>query len=83
MDLTGLLGALVVGGIAGFLAGQLMKGRGFGLIGNIVVGLVGSALFGWLFGNFNLLNAPMLNEIAGGTIGAAVLLLLIGLIKSS
>ena len=83
MDITGLLVALLIGGIAGFLAGQLVKGRGFGLIGNIIVGILGAVLFGFLFGNFNLLGSPMLNEIAGGTIGAVILLLIIGLIKKA
>ena len=83
MDLTGLLIALVIGAVAGFLAGQIVKGHGFGLIGNIIVGIVGALIFGALFGNFNFLNSPMLNEIAGGTIGAVVLLLLIGLIRKA
>ena len=83
MDITGLLVALLIGDIAGFLAGQLVKGRGFGLIGNIIVGILGAVLFGFLFGNFNLLGSPMLNEIAGGTIGAVILLLIIGLIKKA
>jgi uncharacterized membrane protein YeaQ/YmgE (transglycosylase-associated protein family) len=83
MDITGLLVALVIGAIAGFLAGQIVKGRGFGLIGNIVVGILGALLFGALFGNFNLLNSPMLNEIAGGTIGAVVLLIIISLFKKA
>lgn len=83
MNLTGLLVALLIGAIAGFLAGQIVKGHGFGLIGNIIVGVVGALLFGFLFGNFNLLNSPMLNEIAGGTIGAVVLLFLIGLIRKA
>lgn len=83
MDLTGLLIALVIGAVAGFLAGQIVKGHGFGLLGNIIVGIVGALVFGALFGNFNLLNAPMLNEIAGGTIGAVVLLFLIGLIRKA
>lgn len=83
MDITGLLIALLIGAIAGFLAGQVVKGHGFGLIGNIVVGVVGALIFGALFGNFNLLNSPMLNEIAGGTIGAILLLFFIGLIRKT
>ena len=83
MDLTGLLIALVIGAIAGFLAGQIVKGHGFGLLGNIIVGIVGALIFGAIFGNFNLLNSPMLNEIAGGTIGAVILLFLIGLIRKA
>lgn len=81
MNITGLIIALVVGGVAGFLAGKLVKGHGFGIVGNIVVGIVGSVLFGYLFGNFNLLNSPILNEVAGGTLGAVILLILIGLFK--
>ena len=83
MDITGLLIALGIGAIAGFLAGQIMKGRGFGLLGNIIVGILGAVIFGALFGNFNLLNSPMLNEIAGGTIGAVILMVVISLIKKA
>jgi uncharacterized membrane protein YeaQ/YmgE (transglycosylase-associated protein family) len=81
MNLYGLLIALLVGAVAGFLAGQIVKGHGFGWLGNIIVGVIGAAVFGLLFGNFNLLNSPLLNEIAGGTIGAVILLLGIGFFK--
>lgn len=83
MNLTGLLIALLIGAIAGFLAGQIMKGSGFGVVGNIIVGVLGAVIFGALFGNFNLLSSPMLNEIAGGTIGAVILLFVIGLFKKA
>lgn len=83
MNITGILIALIIGAIAGFLAGQIVKGHGFGLLGNIVVGIVGAAVFGFLFGNFNLLNSAILNEVAGGTIGAVVLLLVISLVKKA
>lgn len=83
MDITGLLVALLIGAIAGFLAGQIMKGRGFGVLGNIIVGILGALLFGFLFGNFNLLNSPILNEIAGGTIGAVILLFIVSLVKKA
>lgn len=83
MNVTGLLIALLVGAAAGFLAGQIVKGHGFGLVGNIVVGIVGALVFGALFGSFNLLSSPMLNEIAGGTIGAVILLFVIGLIRKA
>ena len=83
MNITGLIIALLIGAIAGFLAGQIVKGRGFGIVGNIVVGILGALLFGALFGNFNLLNSPMLNEIAGGTIGAVILLLIVSFIKKA
>ncbi len=45
---------LVVGAIAGWLAGNIMKGRGFGLIGNIIIGIVGGILGGYLFGLIGL-----------------------------
>ena len=83
MNVTGLIIALLVGAVAGFLAGQLVKGRGFGLVGNIVVGVLGALIFGALFGSFNLLNSPILNEIAGGTIGAVILLVIISLFKKA
>ena len=82
-DIWGLLIALLIGAIAGFLAGQIVKGHGFGLVGNIIVGVVGALVFGFLFGNFNLLNSPLLNEIVGGTLGAVLLLFVIGLIKKA
>jgi uncharacterized membrane protein YeaQ/YmgE (transglycosylase-associated protein family) len=81
MNITGLIIALLIGAVAGFLAGQIVKGHGFGIVGNMIVGILGAVIFGYLFGNFNLLNSPMLNEIAGGTIGAVILLLLIGFFK--
>jgi uncharacterized membrane protein YeaQ/YmgE (transglycosylase-associated protein family) len=83
MDTSGFLITLFIGAIAGFFAGQIVKGHGFGLLGNIVVGIVGSLIFGFLFGNFNLLNSAILNAIAGGTIGAVVLLFLVGLIRKA
>jgi uncharacterized membrane protein YeaQ/YmgE (transglycosylase-associated protein family) len=83
MNITGLLIALLIGAVAGFLAGQVVKGHGFGILGNIIVGILGALVFGYLFGNFNLLNSTILNEIAGGTIGAVILLFLIGLIKKA
>ena len=83
MNITGLLIALVVGAVAGFLAGQIVKGHGFGVVGNIVVGVIGALVFGFLFGNFNVLNSPILNEIAGGTVGAVILLIVIGFFKKA
>lgn len=83
MDITGLIIAPLIGAIAGFLAGQIVKGHGFGIVGNIVVGIVGALLFGLLFGSLNLLNSPILDEIAGGTIGAVILLVVIGFVKKA
>ena len=50
MDITGLIIFLAIGAVAGWLAGNLMKGGGFGLPGNIVVGVIGAVLGGFVFG---------------------------------
>jgi len=50
MDFTSLVIFLAIGAIAGWLAGNLMKGDGFGLLGNIVVGVIGAVVGGWVFG---------------------------------
>ncbi|MDG2015283.1 MAG: GlsB/YeaQ/YmgE family stress response membrane protein [Pirellulaceae bacterium] len=83
MHMGGLLGALLIGAICGFLAGKILKGRGLGILADIVVGILGAAIFGWLFGNFDLFQTPILNEICGGTIGAIILLLVVGLFTKS
>jgi uncharacterized membrane protein YeaQ/YmgE (transglycosylase-associated protein family) len=84
MTLESILIWLVVGLVAGLLAGVIVKGYGFGLVGNIVIGIVGAFLAGWLLPTlgvgFTLGNA-LLTSIAYATIGAVVLLLLIGLVR--
>jgi len=50
MTLVGLIIFLLIGAVAGWLAGVIMKGGGFGVVGNIVVGVIGSLIGGWLFG---------------------------------
>ncbi len=54
MDLWGLLGAMIIGGIAGWLAGKIMRGGGFGILGNIIIGVIGGLLGSWLFGLLNI-----------------------------
>ena len=51
MGLEALIVALIIGAVAGWLAGFVVKGRGFGLIGDIVVGIVGALVANWLFPN--------------------------------
>jgi uncharacterized membrane protein YeaQ/YmgE (transglycosylase-associated protein family) len=75
---------LVVGIIAGFLAGVIVKGYGFGLVGNLVVGVVGAFLAGFLLPavgvSFSIVS-PLFTSIVYATIGAVVLLLLVGLVR--
>ena len=75
---------LLVGAIAGWLAGKLMKGRGFGLVGNIIVGLVGGLLGGWLLGALDApIGSGVVGQILTSLIGASTLLFGIGLFKKS
>jgi uncharacterized membrane protein YeaQ/YmgE (transglycosylase-associated protein family) len=79
----GLIVALIIGALCGMFAGMIVKGHGFGCLGNVVVGVVGSLLFGWLFGNFDILGDGVVSEIVGGTLGAIGLLLVIGLFSKA
>jgi uncharacterized membrane protein YeaQ/YmgE (transglycosylase-associated protein family) len=73
---------LLVGLIAGWLAGQIVKGGGFGLVGDLVVGVIGALIGGFLFPLFiPVIGTPILNAIIVATIGAVILLLLLRLIK--
>ena len=74
---------LIVGAVAGWLAGQIVKGHGFGLLGNIVVGIVGAFLAGWLLPTLglNLGLTGIVSSIIYAAIGAIILLFLIGLFK--
>ena len=71
MDLTGLIIFLAIGAVAGWLAGTLMKGGGFGLLGNIVVGIVGAVLGGFVFGLLGLSATGLIGSIVTATAGAA------------
>jgi uncharacterized membrane protein YeaQ/YmgE (transglycosylase-associated protein family) len=82
MDLQGLLILLVVGAIAGWLAGVIIRGFGFGLIGNIIVGIVGAVIAGWLFPRLGIsLGAGYIGWIISAAIGAVILLFIIGLVR--
>jgi len=82
MDLQGLLILLDVGAIAGWLAGVIMKGYGFGLIGNIIVGILGAVIAGWLLPRLGIsLGAGYISWIINAVIGAVILLFVIGLIR--
>jgi uncharacterized membrane protein YeaQ/YmgE (transglycosylase-associated protein family) len=79
----GLLVLLLVGLIAGWLAGKLVHGRGFGIIGDIVVGIVGAFIGTWLLARLGVaIGGGLIGEIIDATIGAAVLLVLIRLVRA-
>ena len=77
-----LLWFLIVGLVAGWLAWVLVKGGGFGLIGDLVVGVIGAVLGGWLFSTLGAsAGGGLLGSIIVATIGAVVLLFIVRLIK--
>ena len=82
MDITSLLIFLAIGAVSGWLAGVLMKGGGYGLIGDIVVGIVGAVVGGYLFGLLGIsAGGGLIGSIITAVIGAMVLIALIRLIK--
>src|ERR1700730_12813524 len=79
-----LLVILVVGIVAGWLAGQVVRGGGFGLIGDLIVGVIGAFIGDWLLPRLNIyLGSGTVALIINATIGAIVLLVLIRLIAGN
>lgn len=82
VSLQSLLITLFIGGVAGWLAGLVMKGRGFGILGNIVVGIVGAFVGSFALGALGVaIGGGILGSILNAFIGALILLFLISLIK--
>ena len=83
MALESLIVLIIIGAIAGWLDGQIMKGGGFGLIGDIIVGIVGAFIGGWLWSVLGLpgIGPWWLTAIISATIGACILLFIIRLVK--
>ena len=83
MDLTGLLIFLAIGAVAGWLAGTLMKGGGFGLLGNIVVGIIGAVIGGLVFGLVGITTGGLVGSIITATVGAVILIFAVRMIKKA
>ncbi len=81
MSVENLVIFLLIGVAAGWLAGRVMKGRGFGLFGDMVVGVIGSFLGGWLFGVLGISAGGLVGLLVTAFVGAVVLLFLIRLVK--
>jgi uncharacterized membrane protein YeaQ/YmgE (transglycosylase-associated protein family) len=81
----GLVWFLLIGLAAGWLAGKIMKGKGFGLIGDLIVGVVGAILGGWLFSDVLKVNmgAGIIPSLVVALIGAIILIWIIRLIKKA
>jgi uncharacterized membrane protein YeaQ/YmgE (transglycosylase-associated protein family) len=77
-----LLVILFVGLVAGWLAGKVVRGSGFGIIGDIVIGIVGALIASWLFPRLGIhLGTGLVSEIIYSAIGAIILLLVIRLLR--
>ena len=77
-----LLVILLIGAVAGWLAGQIVQGTGFGLIGDIIIGIVGAFIASWLFPQLGIrLGAGIVAAIISATIGAILLLVVVRLVK--
>lgn len=84
MNIESLLITLLVGAVAGWIAGLFMRGSGYGLVGNIVVGLLGALIGTWLFGAAKLslqLGNAIVERIVIAFIGALLLLLIVSLLR--
>jgi len=80
----GFLACIIVGLIAGWLAGQVMKGGGYGVFVDIILGLLGGLLCGWLFGQLGIgAGGGMVGSIIVAFIGAVILVGITLLIKKS
>jgi uncharacterized membrane protein YeaQ/YmgE (transglycosylase-associated protein family) len=83
MSTEQLIILLVVGAIAGWIAGQIMRGRGFGLIGDIIIGIIGAFIASYVFPflHVHVPGGSLVSEIISATIGAMILLFLLRLIR--
>jgi uncharacterized membrane protein YeaQ/YmgE (transglycosylase-associated protein family) len=69
----GFIGWIIIGLLAGWIAGQLTRGRGFGCVVNVVLGLVGAVIGGWIFTKLGIPLWGFWGSLAGATVGAVVL----------
>ncbi|MCD7926877.1 MAG: GlsB/YeaQ/YmgE family stress response membrane protein [Bacteroides sp.] len=74
---------IIIGIVAGFFAGKIMRGGGFGLFINLLVGIVGGLLGGWVFGLLGIATVGILGSLITATIGAVLLLWIISLFSGS
>ena len=74
--MSGIIWSLIIGGIAGWLAGMIMKGEGYGLGVNILLGLVGGLVGGWVFSLLGLATTSLIGQLICATVGAVLLIVL-------
>lgn len=74
---------LVIGLLAGWIAGEIMRGHGFGLIGNLVVGVLGAVIGGYIFDMFHVSTYGLVGSLITSVVGAVVLLFIINAIRAA
>ena len=79
----GLLWTLLIGIAAGWLAGQVMKGGGYGLVGDLVLGILGSFAGSWIFGMLGIASFGLIGQLVVSTIGAVALVAIVRAIKKA
>lgn len=79
--MEGLIGSIILGCLAGFCAGKLMKGGGFGFLMNLLLGLFGGAIGGWLFGLLGIEWGGLLGQLGTAIVGAVVILYVASLLR--
>jgi len=77
-----ILWFLLIGLCAGWLAGQIVKGGGFGLVGDLIVGIIGALIGGFLFSELGVYHGGLLGELLAATVGSIILLLALRFIRN-
>lgn len=78
-----LLWFLIIGLLAGLIAAKLMRGRGMGLVGDLVLGIAGAFIGGWIFDVLDVRAAGLIGQLVAATIGAIVLLWIVRLFRTA
>jgi len=83
MSSESLIVILFVGLVAGWLAGKVVRGAGYGIIGDIIIGIIGAFIASWLFPKLGIhIGGGLISEIIYSAIGAIILLLVVRLVRS-
>ena len=83
MEIKTILIILAIGAVAGWLAGVIMKGGGYGLLGDIVIGIIGAFIGGFLFGLLGISAGGLVGQIITATVGAIVLIFVLRMFKKA
>jgi uncharacterized membrane protein YeaQ/YmgE (transglycosylase-associated protein family) len=78
----GIIGVIIIGGLAGWLASILFKGKGSGLLVNVVIGIIGGLIGGWVLGILGLVAQGTIGSFVTAVIGAVVLLAIVRAVRS-